>query len=175
MYAWVLVAEASAGNMCPKRERLTGDEMRADDLVGVWMMQSVEFVDPATKQKTQPWGQKPRGTVMFHPAGRMFALLTASLGPSPSTESERAKAFDTMVAYSGHYRVDPPNVLVTTVDISWYGPWIGTEQVRYGELDGDELTLRSAPLDMPLEKTGVLAVVRWKRESGRTATAATSC
>jgi hypothetical protein len=72
-----------------------------------------------------------------------------------------------MLAYSGPFRVDPPNKLVTSVDIAWHEPWVGTEQTRYCELNADSLTLTSAPLGMPQrpgEQNEILAVVEWRRE-----------
>lgn len=138
--------------------------MRAQDLVGVWIIQSFHLEDPQTGQRTEPWGERPGGTVVFHPDGRMLALITAGPRSVPRTENDEAETFRKMLAYSGPYRVDPPNRLVTTVDISWFEPWIGTEQVRYCELSGDDLKLTSAPLSMPQERAPIFAVVTWKRE-----------
>ncbi|MFF0948434.1 lipocalin-like domain-containing protein [Rhizobium leguminosarum] len=73
-------------------------------------------------------------------------------------------AFRSMLAYSGQYRVEPPNRLVTTVDIAWFEPWVGSEQVRYCNLSGDSLTLTSAPLNMPQQNALMFAVVTWRRE-----------
>ncbi|WP_371075653.1 MULTISPECIES: lipocalin-like domain-containing protein [unclassified Sinorhizobium] len=62
------------------------------------------------------------------------------------------------------YRVESPNRLVTTVDIAWFEPWVGSEQVRYCDLAGDSLTLTSAPLNMPKQNAPTFAVVTWRRE-----------
>jgi hypothetical protein len=139
--------------------------MNAKDLVGVWLIETFDLVDLGTGQKSQPWGRRPKGTVVFHADGRMVAIIHASPRTPPAADHQRSTAFQQMLAYSGHYRVDPPDVLVTSVDISWFEPWIGTKQIRYGTLDGDELVLTSAPLDMPRANNPLFAVVRWRRET----------
>jgi hypothetical protein len=142
-----------------------GSHMLAGDLIGVWIIQSFDVIDRTTGLRSQPWGEEPRGTVIFHGDGRMFAMIHASPRGNPVTDADRAAAFQRMLAYSGRFRLDPPNVLVTTVDMSWFEPWIGTEQARYADLAGDQLTLTSAPLDMPKETAPIFAVVQWTRES----------
>lgn len=143
--------------------------MQARDLVGVWMVQTFDLEDPRTGDRSRPWGDEPRGTLVFHPDGRMFAIIHANPRLPPETDLDQAAAFQKMLAYSGHYRVEPLDRLVTTVDIAWFEPWIGSEQVRYCELAGDDLVLRSAPLDMPREEAAIFAVVRWKRETAKPA------
>ena len=141
--------------------------MQAHDLIGVWIIESFHLEDPDTGQKSQPWGECPSGTVIFHPDGRMFALITPDNRRLPKTEADQAAAFQKMLAYSGAYRIDPPDRLVTTVDISWFASWVRTEQIRTCYLNGDDLKLTSAPLSMPQENgdsTPVFAVVMWRRE-----------
>lgn len=138
--------------------------MHAEDLVGIWIIESFHIEDCETGVRTAPWGERPSGTVMFDPDGRMFALITPDGRPHPRTEMEEAAAYRSMLAYSGRYRIDPPNRLVTVVDIAWFEPWVGSEQVRYCELSGDGLTLTSAPLNMPQQEAPAFAVVRWRRE-----------
>ncbi|NKM26541.1 hypothetical protein GFM18_17805 [Rhizobium laguerreae] len=138
--------------------------MHAKDLVGIWIIESFHMEDCATGKRTQPWGERPSGAVTFNPEGRMFALITPDGRSDPKTEADEAVAFRSMLAYSGQYRVEPPNRLVTTVDIAWFEPWVGSEQVRYCNLSGDSLTLTSAPLNMPQQNALMFAVVTWRRE-----------
>lgn len=101
---------------------------------------------------------------MLSPHGRIFPMITEDDRTTPVTESEQAHAYLNMVYYSGPYRVDPHNKLVTTLDISWHAPWIGTEQVRYCEFHGDQLVLTIAPLAMPAtdgETRQMFAMVEW--------------
>jgi hypothetical protein len=141
--------------------------MPNDDLLGVWMLHSFFFEDTKTGERHEPLGHDPAGTIIFHPGGRFFALMTPGDRPPPVTEAEQAAAFQKTVAYSGPYRLDPPNRLVTTVDIAWFQPWVGTDQIRYLTLNGDNLDITSAPLVMPRtdgQDATVFAVVSWKRD-----------
>ncbi|UVC11456.1 lipocalin-like domain-containing protein [Rhizobium sp. TH2] len=142
--------------------------MQAGDLIGVWMIRSFIMHDVETGEQFEPWGERPGGTLVLSDSGRMFAIITADGREPPSTDAEQAHAYRNMLSYTGPYRIDPPNELVTTVDIAWHAPWIGTEQRRYCEMQGETLVLTSAPLAMP-GKDGqarhVLAVVEWTREA----------
>ncbi len=139
--------------------------MRAEDLVGTWIIETFYMEDCATGRRTRPWGEHPSGTVVFGSDGRMFALITAGGRSAPAGEADEAAAFRAMLAYSGHYRIESPNRLVTSVDIAWFEPWVGSEQVRYCELSGDSLFLTSAPLDLPRQGEAAFAVVTWRREA----------
>ena len=141
--------------------------MLTQDLRGIWIIRSFYMQDMTTGERSEPWGERPGGTLVFSPEGRMFAIITADNRQPPETDAEQAHAYRNMLSYSGPFRIDPPNRLITTVDISWHVPWIGTEQVRFIELDGDTLVLTSAPLAMPTrdgDEHQVFAVVEWSRE-----------
>lgn len=138
--------------------------MLARDLIGIWIVRSFYVEDCRTGERSQPWGDRPSGTVMFHPEGWMFALTTPDGRSRPAAEADEAAVFRSMLAYSGPYRLEPPNKLVTSVDMAGFEPWVGSEQVRYCATDGDRLTLTSTPLNMPQQQTApVFAVVGWTR------------
>ena len=142
--------------------------MLTQDLLGIWIVRSFYLQDIETGERSQPWGPRPGGTLVFTPSGRMFAIITADARQPPETEAAQAHAYRNMLSYSGPFRIDPPNSLVTTVDISWHAPWLGTEQVRFIEFRDDILVLTSAPLAMPTqagEPNHVFAVVEWTREA----------
>ena len=82
--------------------------MRAEDLVGTWIIESFLMEDCATGRRTRPWGEQPSGTVVFGSDGLMFALITADGRSAPTGEADEAAAFRSMLSYSGHYRVEPP-------------------------------------------------------------------
>ncbi|MCX5576802.1 lipocalin-like domain-containing protein [Kaistia terrae] len=141
--------------------------MDRDRLLGSWTLKSFVFETINTGERSEPFGANPSGTILFHADGRFFALMTPSDRPLPRTEAEQAAAFQSLVAYSGRYRIEPPNRLVTHVDIAWFPPWVGSDQVRYYTLDGDHLDLVSAPLRLPSsngEEATVFARVSWMRE-----------
>lgn len=130
----------------------------AASIVGVWSLQSFHMDDVETGQRSEPFGPAPRGTLILHPDGRMAAMIAPR---------ERTPAHQAFVAYSGRYRLEPPDQLVTAVDVAWIHDWIGTDQVRTYALDGDGLELSTPPGRMPRPDGGeatVTGVMSWTRE-----------
>ena len=120
-----------------------------------------------TKERSEPFGPDPRGTLILHPGGRMVALLTPGERTAPTTEADGA-ASQKLVAYSGRYRLEPPDRLVTSVDVAWFEPWIGTDQVRTYVLDEDRLDLMTPAGRMPrqgAEDATVFGILSWTREA----------
>jgi hypothetical protein len=66
-----------------------------------------------------------------------------------------------MSAYAGTYTADGEKV-VHHVDTSWNGSWTGTGQVRFYKLDGDLLTITTAPLTL-FSREEVEVVLVWKK------------
>ena len=136
------------------------------DVCGVWRLRSYFLKDVETGQRTDPFGSRPNGVLILLPQGRMAALLTPEGREQPSTEAEEAEAFRQMISYSGHYRLEPPNRFVTTVDIAWFEPWVGTQQARNFTLTDDTLDIVSEPTRTPLTgDANVVGVLSWVRES----------
>jgi hypothetical protein len=137
-----------------------------DALPGVWILRSVHVEDPATGQRFKsPYGENPKGALILHPEGRMMAMITPGDQQRPHTDAETADAFRRMIAYSGRYRLEPPNRFITTVDLAWFPLWLGTEQARIYKLDGDRLDVISAPGRMPHSGDAlVVGILSWSRE-----------
>lgn len=137
-------------------------------VLGVWTLRSFTMENVETKERSEPFGPAPRGTLILHPDGRMAALLTPGERPSPTTEADRAAAFQRMVAYAGRYRLEPPDRFVTTVDVAWFEDWVGTEQTRSYALDGDKLDIFTPPGRMPTPDGGavtVMGILSWTRDA----------
>ena len=69
-----------------------------------------------------------------------MAYLEADGRKAPKTDEERAAAYRTLVAYTGKYRVQGKK-WITTVDGAWNVEWIGTDQERSFNLNGDRLSV----------------------------------
>jgi hypothetical protein len=111
-------------------------------------------------------GNAPHGALIMHPGGRMIGIITPSEQPTPKTESEQAAAFQKLIAYSGTFRLEPPDQFITKVDIAWLKPWVGTEQARTYKCDGQTLDIISAPARLPITGDApVIGVVSWVREN----------
>ena len=118
-------------------------------LDGVWTLRAHQREVVDTGERTDTFGPDPRGTLIFHADGQLAVMLTPREQMTPASDAERAAAFKALVAYAGRYRLEAPDRLVTTVDVAWFAPWVGTEQVRTYRLDGDTLELRTPAGRMP--------------------------
>jgi hypothetical protein len=139
----------------------------ADDktaIVGTWKLVSVVYEDTQSKERTPVYGEHPKGIQIATPDGRWLALMTAEGRGVPKTDEERARALQTMIAYTGRYRVEDGKV-ITKVEAAWNEAWVGSEQVRAIRFEGDRLFIESPPMPHPnLDGKSVRVIVIWERE-----------
>lgn len=134
-------------------------------VIGVWRLRAYYLEIVQTGERIEPFGAQPKGVFMIHPDGRAVAVLTPAEQRKPVSEADQAHAFQKLVAYSGLYRVEPPDRFVTAVDIAWFEPWVGSEQARKFVLNGDTLEIVSEPTRTPLTGDAmVVGVLSWVRE-----------
>ena len=125
-------------------------------VVGSWRLVSVMATAEDGKSLTVPMGEHPTGFLTYTADGRMSLLITHDGRPKLSGDrldspiEERAKAFSTMVAYAGSYRIEG-NKLVHKVEASSSQNWVGNELPRMVSFDGNRMKLE-APLQ---ERHGV--------------------
>jgi hypothetical protein len=121
-------------------------------LVGTWKLQSYVYEIIGTGALSKPFGENPIGYLSYSKDGRMNAILVAEDRLKPGdmvpTDEEKIKLQGSMVAYAGTYTVYAEKI-VHHVDISWNESWTGTDQVRFYKLDGDTLTITTAPGKSP--------------------------
>lgn len=102
------------------------------------------------------------GSLIITADGRMAAILADNarqLTDAPSS------LFDRMMAYTGRYRVQGDDTFVVDVDVAWHPSWLGTEQTRYFKVEGDMLSIISAPQEHPKYPGRTLrGVITWTRE-----------
>jgi Lipocalin-like domain len=118
----------------------------ADDsakLVGVWKLVSFETEVQDGGERRADFGKRPKGYVIFTAQGRMMGVIEAEGRSVPKTGEERAKAFESTVAYSGTYRLEG-NTWTTSVDVAWNPGLSGKDSVRVVKFDGDRLDVISA-------------------------------
>ena len=134
-------------------------------LHGSWRRVSFETELQETKERTQPWGADPNGSLIFGADERMMVLLTAKVREPGNTDEKLAALFRTIVAYTGRYRVEDDR-FITKVDASWNEAWTGTEQERFYTLDGDKLEVRTAWMPNPLVSENAMGrgVLGFRRE-----------
>lgn len=120
----------------------------ADDhpIVGTWKVQSFVREVITTGERQNEFGEKPNGYIIYQPDGRMFFMLVSenrAMPGTPPTDEEKAKLFNTLVAYSGTYVVEGDKA-THKVDLSWNQSWTGSDQVRFFKIDGTTLTITTA-------------------------------
>ena len=117
-------------------------------VTGTWKLISYEVEIQATGQKGPVMGDKPTGYATFTPEGRIFFVLTGEGRKPAKTDHERAELLNTLVAYSGTYRLEGDK-WTTKVDVAWNPEWVGTEQVRSFRVDGERLVVLTPWRVMP--------------------------
>ncbi len=133
-------------------------------LAGSWKLVSCFMEDVETKEQMPLWGESPNGRLVLTEGGRWIVVQTAEGRKAPKNADERIAAFLSMLAYSGTYRVEG-NAIAVDVDIAWDESWVGTKQVRYFRLEGDELHIEAPP--QPMANFGgkaLRAILVWKRD-----------
>jgi hypothetical protein len=133
-------------------------------IVGTWTLVSVVYEDQNTKMRTPIMGEHPRGRQIATADGRWLAVVTADNRPVPKTDADRARALQTMIAYTGRYRVEDGKV-ITKVEAAWNESWVGGEQVRAVRFQGDRLFIESPSMAHPnVNDMIVKVIVIWDRE-----------
>lgn len=110
----------------------------ASSIVGTWRLVSYVVEVQTTGQKLPVMGEKPTGYASFSPEGRVFFVLTGQGRKPAKTDQERAGLLNTLVAYTGTYRVTA-DTWTTNVDVAWNPEWVDTQQVRSFKLENDRL------------------------------------
>lgn len=140
----------------------------ADDgaLIGTWKLKSYVREISGTGERYNQFDEHPEGYLGYGADGRMYAIIVAGERVKPrelaSTDAEALKLYRSMGAYAGTYAVEGSKV-VHHVDISWNDAWTGTDQVRFFTLDGDTLTIRSAPDKSSIDGREGVGVIVWQR------------
>jgi hypothetical protein len=135
------------------------------DLVGAWRLKAAYFVAQETGERLDLLGADPFGYGVFEANGRMIALLTSAGRTPAAAGADLAALFKSMVAYTGRWSIDGEKI-VTTVDGAWDPSWVGTEQVRYYAFDGQTLSIRTAPTEVPaFPGQKVIGYLDWQREA----------
>jgi Lipocalin-like domain len=135
-------------------------------LIGSWKLKQFVREVAGTGERYDQLGPHPEGVISYSKDGRMSVLLLAGdrvkpMGDIP-TDQEKVALFQTMIAYAGTYTVDRGKV-VHHVDLSWNGARAGTDQVRYFSLQGDTLTIRTAPNKSPIDGSEGIGILVFER------------
>jgi hypothetical protein len=126
--------------------------MASNPLVGTWRLVSWENRSVGDGEVSHPLGKDAVGYIMY---GRDGYMSVAIMRPDRArfaagdllggTAEERARAAETYVSYCGRYEFRGDTV-VHRVELSLFPDWVGIEQERLVEVEGDRLTLSTRPI-----------------------------
>ena len=124
----------------------------AEPLVGTWRLKRWE-TRGADGRVSCPLGPNALGYLTYTPGGHVsVSMMRAGRAPFADsallggTPEERAVAAAGYVAYCGRYEVRDGEAVVHHVELSLFPNWVGSEQVRFAAVVGDELTITTRPL-----------------------------
>jgi hypothetical protein len=108
-------------------------------LPGWWKIASFHIELEDTGEWVNTYGVDPLGYMVITD-DRMMSILTSR----ERTDKDDAALFETMMAYSGSCRIEDEVKLVIKVDAAWHPAWVGSEQLRFFNVDGDTLSITTA-------------------------------
>ena len=109
------------------------------DIVGTWRLFKTSARNDAGGPMHPPYGEKPRGLLVFYADKRMMSVLCDGCNKLPVGETVREYN-----SYCGNYEYDG-KTLITHVDASADASRVGGDQTRFTHFDGDHLVLTQKP------------------------------
>jgi hypothetical protein len=152
----MILISAVAAFAFTARSALADDKER---LIGTWKLVEAVSEDLSTHEKTNIYKAGALGFITYGADGRIMAIVVNSGRKKPAgdiaTGPEAEALFRTMTAYAGSYTMKGSQI-IHHVDASWNETWTGTDQIRNYTIDGDRLSLATAPSPNPF--TGKMSV-----------------
>jgi hypothetical protein len=139
-------------------------------IAGSWNLVSV--VARSTQgNEFLPYGEQPAGLLIYTASGDVAVTLMrtgrpqfARGDPLSGTPEEVQAAFAGFDAYAGTYRIDAEQAAVVHhIEVGRFPNWEGTTQIRYFQLEGERLSLRTPPI-AALGQAWILDLV-WQRRA----------
>mgnify|MGYP000972769283 CR=1 FL=1 len=144
--------------------------VNTSDILGRWDIVSwLQLYDDGRRRA--PFGQHLEGFIRYLPDGDMICMIVKADRPNFTTggqwdadDGEKAAAYNSMLAYSGRFRVDGEFV-IHEVKTSLFPNWKDGEQRRQVRIEGGELLYIEARLEhgTPEARTAQLL---WRRAKG---------
>src|SRR5712691_239075 len=134
-------------------------------LVGTWKLTAwvVQVIGDGSRE---PYSPNPKGRLVITPEGHWIVVLTGANRRPAKTTDEKAALLDSMLAYSGKYRIEGDRI-TTRVDMSSNEIYTGAnqDQTRFFKVEGDRLALRTPEIaSAVLPGKRVVGTVNFERE-----------
>jgi hypothetical protein len=138
----------------------------ANPVIGTWKLKTFVREVVGTSERYNQLGEYPNGFIGYSRDGRMYVLIVAGDRVKPvgssATDMERIQLYNSMIAYAGTYTIKDDKI-IHRVDISWNGTRTGTDQTRFFKVDGDTLTIKTAPDKSPIDGREGIGILVWER------------
>ncbi len=143
--------------------------MSESELVGTWELVSVT-AQRGDGKITEPYGHRPRGSLVYGSDGRVVTVIVhqdlehfEADSIAAASTAEAAHAFRRILAYFGRYEVDrDAGTVVHHIEACTFPNWMGEDEVRHVEIEGDKLMLTTPPLQSGGNEDAVFAL-GWER------------
>jgi hypothetical protein len=142
-------------------------ENKSDRLVGTWKVTSFTLVELVTNKTSRPYGDNPVGYLQYSSDGHMVTFQQSGDPKRPTsfpyTDEDRVNAHRSILgAYAGTYTIEGDHV-VHHVVASWRPEWIGTDKTRYFTIEGNKLTIKTAPQTSAVAAGETVAIETFER------------
>jgi hypothetical protein len=142
---------------------------KADEtsIVGTWQITGFAFEYQDTKEIVRPVN-RPTGYLQYSPGGHMVVFVADGDLPRPATppthtDAERAKIWTQIIgAYAGTYQIEGDKVIHHVLN-AWFPTWIGTDQIRYFKIDGNNFAIKTAPITTSLNGRQIVSTLAFER------------
>jgi len=131
-------------------------------IVGTWELVSYFTEELATEKRTALLNEHAKGYLIYTLEGRMVMLAVHETRSSAKTDADSIDLHKNMFAYSGRYTIEGKKI-THHVDISSNEAWTG-DLVRYFNLVGDVLTIKTAPSKNMITGKESVSTLVWERE-----------
>ena len=139
----------------------------ASSIVGVWKYTSFIDREVESGQVLKPFGENPSGYIVYTKGLHIvFSLVgdnrNAPANPNP-TDAERIALFKSSGSGGGTYKIEDDNSVSITWDASWNQWWTGRAQKRKVEIEGNKMTITSAPTKSVATGREIIFVITLER------------
>jgi len=124
--------------------------MAENPFIGTWRLVSFH-TKRADGQVKYPLGRDAAGYIIYNEDGYVsVAIMNANRSKFASgdifggTTEEKVAAADTYISYCGRYEIQEGKV-IHHIEVSFFPNWIGADQERIFEFDGERLSLSTPP------------------------------
>lgn len=142
-------------------------EFIKDKIIGTWKLVSWKYTNE-NNQALDFFGEKPCGILTYDTSGYMNAQLMKgdrsnfiSESLTGGSDEEIKQAYLSYASYYGKYYEKSPGEIIHIVEGSLFPNWVGHQEIRYGKIKDEYLTLSTPPIQAQGKE--IVFTVTWIR------------